>query len=59
VPGNLTGALALQAAGPAAARVQVGYFVRGDIRRGTSAGTRASVTGVLLEPGYTFRGGRT
>ena len=42
----------------AAARVQVGYFVRGDIRRGTSAGTRASVTGVLLEPGYAFRGGR-
>src|SRR6266851_881628 len=57
-PGNLAGALALQAAGPAAARVQVGYFVRGDIRRGTSAGTRASVTGVLLEPGYAFRGGR-
>jgi len=58
VPGNLAGALALQAAGPAAARVQVGYFVRGDIRRGTSAGTRASVAGVLLEPGYAFRGGR-
>ena len=58
VPGNLAGALALQAAGPGAARVRVGYFVRGDIRRGTSAGTRASVTGVLLEPGYAFRGGR-
>jgi short subunit dehydrogenase-like uncharacterized protein len=58
VPGNLAGALALQAAGPAAARVQVGYFVRGDIRRGTSAGTRASVAGVLLEPGYAFRGGQ-
>jgi short subunit dehydrogenase-like uncharacterized protein len=58
VPGNLAGALALQAAGPGAARVQVGYFVRGDIRRGTSAGTRASVTGVLLEPGYAFRRGR-
>jgi short subunit dehydrogenase-like uncharacterized protein len=58
VPGNLAGALALQAAGPGAARVQVGYFVRGDIRQGTSAGTRASVTGVLLEPGYAFRGGR-
>jgi hypothetical protein len=58
VPGNLAGALALQAAGPAAARVQVGYFVRGDIRQGTSAGTRASVTGLLLEPGYAFRGGR-
>ena len=58
VPGNLAGALALQAAGPAATWVQVGYFVRGDIRRGTSAGTRASVAGVLLEPGYAFRGGR-
>jgi short subunit dehydrogenase-like uncharacterized protein len=58
VPGNLAGALALQAAGPAAARIQVGYFVRGDMRRGTSAGTRASATGVLLEPGYAFRGGR-
>jgi short subunit dehydrogenase-like uncharacterized protein len=58
VPGNLAGALALQAAGPGAARVKVGYFVRGDLRRGASAGTRASMTGVLLEPGYAFRGGR-
>ena len=58
VPGNLAGALALQAAGPAATRVQVGYFVRGNIRKGTSAGTRASAAGVLLEPGYAFRGGR-
>jgi short subunit dehydrogenase-like uncharacterized protein len=58
VPGNLAGALALEAAGPAAARVQVGYFVRGDIRKGTSAGTRASAAGVLLEAGYAFRGGR-
>jgi short subunit dehydrogenase-like uncharacterized protein len=57
LPGNLAGALALEAAGPAAARVQVGYFVRGNIRKGTSAGTRASVAGVLLEPGYAFRGG--
>ena len=58
VPGNLAGALALQAAGPAAARVRVGYFVRGNIRKGTSAGTRASVAGVLLAPGYAYRGGR-
>jgi short subunit dehydrogenase-like uncharacterized protein len=58
VPGNLAGALALQAAGPAAARVRVGYFVRGDLRKAGSAGTRASVTGLLLEPGYAFRGGR-
>jgi short subunit dehydrogenase-like uncharacterized protein len=58
LPGNLAGALALQAAGLAAAQVRVGYFVRGNIRKATSAGTRASVAGVLLEPGYSFRGGR-
>jgi short subunit dehydrogenase-like uncharacterized protein len=58
VPGNLAGALALDAAGPGAARVQVGYFARGDIRKAASAGTRASLTGMLLEPGYAFRGGR-
>jgi hypothetical protein len=54
----LAGALALQAAGPAAARVRIGYFVQGNIRKATSAGTRASVAGVLLEPGYSFRSGR-
>jgi short subunit dehydrogenase-like uncharacterized protein len=58
VPGNLAGALALQAAGPAAARIRIGYFVRGNLRKATSAGTRASVAGVLLAPGYSFRGGR-
>jgi short subunit dehydrogenase-like uncharacterized protein len=58
VPGNLAGALALDAAGPRAARVRVGYFVSGDLRRGASAGTRASMLGVLLEPGYAFSGGR-
>ena len=58
VPGNLAGALALQAAGPAATRVRVGYFARGNVGRGTSAGTRASAAGVLFEPGYAFRGGR-
>jgi short subunit dehydrogenase-like uncharacterized protein len=58
VPGNLAGALALQAAGPAAARVQVGYFARGNLRRATSAGTRASAAGLLLAAGYAFRDGR-
>ena len=58
VPGNLAGALALDAAGTRAARVRVGYFVSGDLRRSASAGTRASMLGVLLEPGYSFRGGR-
>jgi short subunit dehydrogenase-like uncharacterized protein len=58
VPGNLAGALALEAAGPAAASVRVGYFVRGDMRKGASAGTRASATGVMFEPGYSLRAGR-
>jgi short subunit dehydrogenase-like uncharacterized protein len=58
VPGNLAGALALEAAGPAATQVRVGYFVSGNIRRAASAGTRASAAGLLLEPGYAFRGGR-
>ena len=58
VPGNLAGALALEAAGPAAARVRVGYFALGNLAKATSAGTRASVAGVLTEPGYAFRGGR-
>jgi short subunit dehydrogenase-like uncharacterized protein len=58
VPGNLAGALALEAAGPAAVQVRVGYLVRGNIRKATSAGTRASVAGIVLKPGYSLRGGR-
>jgi short subunit dehydrogenase-like uncharacterized protein len=58
VPGNLAGALALEAAGPAATRVRVGYLVRGDVGKGTSAGTRASIAGILLAPGYAFRRGQ-
>jgi short subunit dehydrogenase-like uncharacterized protein len=58
VPGNLAGALALEAAGPDAVQVRVGYLVRGNIGRATSGGTRASVAGILLKPGYSLRGGR-
>jgi short subunit dehydrogenase-like uncharacterized protein len=58
VPGNLAGALALHESGGRAVRLDIGYFARGDIRRGSSAGTRASAAGVMLEPGYAFRGGR-
>jgi short subunit dehydrogenase-like uncharacterized protein len=43
---------------PAATRVQVGYFARGKLGTAASAGTRASVAGVVLEGGYAFRGGR-
>jgi hypothetical protein len=58
VPGNLAAALALRKAGPEAVRVDVGYFVRGDIARRSSAGTRASALGAVLEPMYGFRDGR-
>jgi short subunit dehydrogenase-like uncharacterized protein len=56
VPGVLAGALALREAGPAAARVDVGYFVT---RRGRlfSRGTLHSLLGIALEPGYAFRDG--
>jgi hypothetical protein len=58
VPGNLAGALALEAAGPAATRLQIGYFVCGQLGQLASAGTRASVARVVLEGGYAFRAGR-
>ncbi|GIH15863.1 saccharopine dehydrogenase family protein [Rugosimonospora africana] len=58
VPGNLAGALALRDAGPAATGVRIGYFVDGAIRGAASAGTRATVAGLLLEPGYALRAGR-
>jgi short subunit dehydrogenase-like uncharacterized protein len=58
VPGNLAGALALRYGGPTAAQVRVGYFVRGNLQKATSAGTQASVVGVLLDPGYALRRGR-
>src|SRR3954470_22318920 len=58
VPGNLAGGLALQDAGEAATRLDVGYFILGDARGGGSGGTMASMVGILFEPSYAFRGGR-
>jgi short subunit dehydrogenase-like uncharacterized protein len=55
VPGALAGALALEQAGAAAARVDVGYYAFG---AGISAGTRRSAVGIMLEDGHAFRGGR-
>src|SRR4051794_24230131 len=55
VPGNLAGGLALAEAGEAATRVDVGYFLLGTVA--ASGGTRASAAGIMLEPGYSFRGG--
>src|SRR5262245_56448951 len=56
VPGVLAGALALRDAGPAAARVDVGYFVSGRGRL-FSRGTLYSLLGIALEPGYAYRSG--
>jgi short subunit dehydrogenase-like uncharacterized protein len=59
VPGNLAGALALERAGDAAARVDVGYFAKGKGGPGDlSGGTKASLLGVITEPSYVFRDGR-
>ncbi|WP_248959727.1 saccharopine dehydrogenase family protein [Sphaerisporangium perillae] len=58
VPGNLAASLALQEAGSEAVRVDVGYFVRGNMARRASAGTRASALGMVLDPMYGFRDGR-
>ncbi|MCB0874651.1 MAG: saccharopine dehydrogenase NADP-binding domain-containing protein [Solirubrobacterales bacterium] len=57
-PGNLAGALALDEAGAAARRVEIGYFLTGGGMGGMSGGTRASTAGVMLEEGFAFRGGR-
>jgi short subunit dehydrogenase-like uncharacterized protein len=58
VPGNLAGALALRAAGPAATRVDTGYFITGSGGSVASGGTRASALGAMLAPAFAFRGGR-
>lgn len=55
VPGNLTGALALDKAGEATA-VRIGYFAAGGMG-GMSGGTRASLMGALIEPSFHYRGG--
>ncbi|MGI8595324.1 MAG: saccharopine dehydrogenase family protein [Solirubrobacteraceae bacterium] len=58
VPGNLAGALALREAGDEAVRVDIGYFLTGEVGpSGMSGGTRASLMGVLLESSFAFRGG--
>jgi short subunit dehydrogenase-like uncharacterized protein len=57
-PGNLAGALAIDEAGAAVRRVEIGYFITGSGMGGMSGGTRASTAGVMLEPGFAFRGGR-
>jgi short subunit dehydrogenase-like uncharacterized protein len=59
VPGNLAGALALRMAGDRVARVDVGYLLTGRLGlRSASSGSIASIGGLLLEPGFAWRGGR-
>jgi short subunit dehydrogenase-like uncharacterized protein len=57
VPGNLAAALALRAAGPAAVRVDVGYFVTGG-RAALSGGTLASAVGISSDASFGWRSGR-
>ena len=57
VPGNAAGAAALERAGPASVRLDIGYFATGG-RFAMSQGTAASLAGALLEPGLLFNDGR-
>lgn len=56
VPGHLAAAVALAQAGPAAVRVDVGYFTRGGFDM--SQGTRGSTRVAALDPGKRWRDGR-
>ncbi len=58
VPGCLAGALALEEAGDAATRIDVGYYALGGGPQSLSSGTRASMSGIALAPAFAFRGGR-
>jgi len=58
VPGALAGALALEEAGEAAVRVDVGYYALGGGPESLSAGTKASLVGASLNEGFAFRDGR-
>jgi short subunit dehydrogenase-like uncharacterized protein len=57
VPGALAGALALEAAGAAAVRVDVGYYSLDAARPALSAGTRESLVGASLSDGHAYRDG--
>ena len=58
-PGHLAAGLALRAAGEAAVRVDVGYFVQGgDLAKGLSQGTQHSSKLAALTPGMEWIDGR-
>jgi short subunit dehydrogenase-like uncharacterized protein len=50
VPGFLAGSLAASRAGAAATTLRIGYFSIGSLRRGLSAGTRATLGDGVLRP---------
>ncbi len=61
VPGNLAGALALEAAGDAARSVDIGYFLTGENSRSMkslSGGTLRSLRASSSEEQFAFRGGK-
>src|SRR4051794_30546433 len=57
VPGAVAGALALTRAGADAVRVDVGYYALGGGSDFASPGTKESLVGATLDPGFAFRGG--
>lgn len=57
-PGSLAGALALEKAGAAATRVDIGYYALGSGLDFGSPGTKESLVGASLDPGFEFRDGR-
>jgi short subunit dehydrogenase-like uncharacterized protein len=56
VPGNLAGGLALDRAGDAAVRVDIGYYTTG--KASMSGGTMASTVGALAAKSFGFQDGR-
>jgi short subunit dehydrogenase-like uncharacterized protein len=56
-PGSYAGALALDEAGEAAARVDIGYYALGGSASSMSAGTRESMVGVTLSDAFAYRDG--
>lgn len=57
VPGQLAAALAVEQAGEAATRVEVAYYSLGAGASFASEGTKTSLVGASLEPGFAFRSG--
>ena len=58
VPGALAGALALEDAGAAATRVDIGYYALGGGFGALSRGTRASLAGASFDDSFAFRDGQ-